>query len=148
MKPLQRTGKRLAILGAVVICCAVAVGIWQLTRPPAQTLFHLDPEQVTAVTVRNANKLTSVTITDPAEREELVNLVNGFTYRSTREFPPAGGWSYCVDLETETGDDVSIQFSLSRVEASSPGGGSIHYYGPGGYFRKLVDLAENATDPF
>lgn len=147
MKPLHRTGKRLAVFGAVMICSGIAVGIWQLTRPPEKTMFHLDPAQVTAVTLRNANKLTSVTFTDPEEREEIVDLLNGFTYWSSKDYPPATGWSYCLNMETENGEDLSVEFSLSGVKTSHSDGSSTYYEGPEGYFQKLVDLAESATDP-
>ena len=60
----KRNLKWLAVLGAVVICCAVAVTVW-LVQNPKQTLFDLDPEQVSAITVSNGNKVTRMDIDNP-----------------------------------------------------------------------------------
>jgi hypothetical protein len=145
MKKSKRALKWLAVLGAVVICCAVGVTVW-LVRNPAHTLFQLDPEQVTAITVKNGNKLTRKDITDPEECREIVELLNGFTYRTTHELPPAGGWSYLLEVETVSGG-MQIDFSASSVKGTNQDGSSTIYRGPEGYFLKLVDLAESATDP-
>lgn len=145
MKKSARNLKWLAVLGAVVICCAGAVIVW-LVRNPQQTLFQLDPEQVSAITVKNGNKLTRRDITDPEERQEIVELLNGFTYRSTEEIPAAGGWSYLLEVRTASGGQL-IDFSLSSVRKTNADGSSTIYRGPQGYFLKLVDLADTATDP-
>ena len=141
----KRNLKWLAVLGAVVICCAVALTAW-LVQNPKQTLFDLDPEQVSAITVSNGNKVTRMDIDDPQECKEIVQLLNRFTYRSTEDTPPAGGWSYRLDVEMASGVE-QIYFTESAVRESHPDGSSTFYYGPVGYFRKLVDLAESATDP-
>mgnify|MGYP007116387729 CR=1 FL=1 len=41
-------------------------------------------------------------VTDPAQIEEIVALLNGFTYRTSRDVAPATGWEYHAVLSTDT----------------------------------------------
>lgn len=113
------------------------------------TLFSIEPSEVKAITLRNGNKLTQVEITEPDQIKDIVKLINDFTYTSTKKIPPATGWSYYIDLETDSGSIV-FEFWSSGVklddEDGEPGA-SIRYIGKAGYFDTLVMLAENATDP-
>lgn len=115
----------------------------------SHTLFSIEPSEVKAITLRNGNKVTQVVITDPDQIKDIVKLINDFTYTSTKKIPPAGGWSYCISLETTSGD-ISFEFWSGGVklddEDGEPGA-SIRYIGKTGYFDTLVMLAENATDP-
>ena len=85
-------------------------------------------------------------VTDPAQVEEIVDLLNGFTYHSAEDIPPASGWDYRVGLSTNTWA-YDFTFTADSLRIWNRDGSSTIYSGPPGYFRKLVDLAESATDP-
>ena len=101
---------------------------------------------VRSITLQNANKLTQVEITEPTQIENVVNLINGFTYTYSQERPPATGWNYRIDLETDS-DWIGFEFWEDGVKTNSEDGSPIFYYGKTGYFDSLVTLADNATDP-
>ena len=101
---------------------------------------------VRSITLQNANKLTQVEITEPTQIENVVNLINGFTYTYSQERPPATGWNYRIDLETDS-DWIGFEFWEDGVKTNSEDGSLIFYYGKTGYFVSLVTLADNATDP-
>ena len=129
------------ILFAIVLLAAILV----FRRPESPRLYHLKAEKITAMYLRNGNKATGMDITDPDQRKEIADLLNGFSYQSAKEMPPAGGWSYCLDIETDSGK-LRIDFTADCVRV--PGEeGTVSYYGAPGYFQRLVDLAESAHIP-
>lgn len=139
--------KKKAILlaaGCLVLAAAVAA-VWLFNRPQPGKLYHFQPGEVTQVYLQHYADMRDVT--DPAQVEEIVDLLNGFTYQSTRYVPPAGGWSYILDVEGPSGPVASVEFGISTIRQGNGDGSSTIYSGPPGYFRKLVDLAESATDP-
>lgn len=149
MEKMRKPARTLVVAAAAVLLF-VGVLVLASTQPwkPAKKLLSpIDPAQVTLVSIRNGNKVTRMDITDPEEIRDIVELLNGFTYQNTRYVPPASGWSYILDVEGPSGPVASIDFSASSVREWHRDGSSTFYYGPPGYFRKLVDLAESATDP-
>lgn len=139
---------RIVTAGAVLLFVGVLVlASTQPWKPAKKLLSPIDPAQVTLVSIRNGNKVTRMDITDPEEIRDIVELLNGFTYQSTRYVPPAGGWSYILDVEGPSGPVASVEFGISTIRQGNGDGSSTIYSGPPGYFRKLVDLAESATDP-
>lgn len=149
---MERTRKPARALFAAAVIVALFVGAVVLAatqpwKPAKRLLSPIDPAQITQVSLRNGNKVTRMDITDREQIEEIVELVNGFTYRTSQEVPPASGWSYYLDLEGESGPVASIDFSSSSIRKWHKDGSSTFYYGPTGYFRELVDLADSATDP-
>lgn len=115
-----------------------------------KTLFSFDPSEVVSITVDNGDsKLTQVTITDRGQIEEIVKLVNNFTYTASQNIPPASGCGYHISLKTESGGG-GFYFWDSGIkipDKSGEPGSSINYYGKPGWFDTLVTLADNATDP-
>lgn len=115
-----------------------------------KTLFNIDPSKVVSVIVENGDsKLTKTTITDREQIEDLVELVNGFTYTSSKKVPPMDGCGYHISFKTNSGG-VGLGFLPNRVilnDMDGEPGASIHYYGKAGYFDTLVELADNATEP-
>ena len=145
-----RKSSRVLLVAAGIVLLFLGAVVLASTQPwkPSQKLFApIDPAQVTQVSIRNGNKLTRVDITDPEEIEEIVELLNDFSYRNSRNVPPAGGWSYYLDVEGASGPVASIDFSASSIRERHRDGSTTIYSGPFGYFRKLVNLAEKATDP-
>lgn len=119
-----------------------------------KTLFNIDPSEVVSITLSNGDsKLTQVTITERSQIEEIVKLVNNFTYTSSQKIPPADGCGYFATLRTKsnsTSDWVGFGFWSDGIKLSDKNGeagSSINYYGKTGYFDTLVTLADNATDP-
>lgn len=117
-----------------------------MTKVETKTLFHFDSSTVTSVTLLNGNKLTKVKIVEPNQIKDIVNLLNNFSYASTQELPPAGGWSYRMDLETDAGE-TSIYYWSDGVRIYDKSGASIRYTGKQGYFDSLIKLSDEATDP-
>ena len=115
-----------------------------------ETLLSINPLEVVSITVDNGDsKLTQVTITEQNQIEEIVDLLNNFTYVSSQRIPPATGCGYHIRLATESGG-IGIGFWSDGVkldDAEGEPGSSINYYGKTGYFDSLVTLADNATDP-
>ena len=149
MEKMRKPARTLVVAAGAVLLFAGALVLasTQPWKPAKKLLSPIDPAQVTLVSIRNGNKVTRMDITDPEEIRDIVELLNGFTYQSTRYVPPASGWSYILDVEGPSGPVASIDFSASSVREWHRDGSSTFYYGPAGYFRKLVDLAESATDP-
>lgn len=117
-----------------------------MNKVETKTLFHFDPSTVTSVTLLNGNKLTKVKIVEPNQIKDIVNLLNNFSYASTQELPPACGWSYRMDLETDFGE-TSIYYWSDGVRIYDKSGASIRYTGKLGYFDSLIKLSDDATDP-
>lgn len=115
-----------------------------------KTLFNIDPSEVISITVDNGDsKLTQVTITERKQIEEIVKLVNDFTYIASQKIPPATGCGYYIGFKTESGG-IGFEFWSDGVtldDEEDDSGGTINYYGKAGYFDSLVTLADNATDP-
>lgn len=149
MEKMRKPARTLVVAaGAVLLFVGVLVlASTQPWKPAKKLLSPIDPAQVTLVSIRNGNKVTRMDITDPAEIRDIVELLNGFTYQSTRYVPPAGGWSYILDVEGPSGPVASVEFGISTIRQGNGDGSSTICSGPPGYFRKLVDLAESATDP-
>ena len=143
----MRKPARTRIVTAGAVLLFVGVLVLASTQPwkPAKKLYHFQPGEVTQVYLQHYADMRDVT--DPAQVEEIVDLLNGFTYRNTRYVPPAGGWSYILDVEGPSGPVASVEFGISTIRQRNGDGSSTIYSGPPGYFRKLVDLAESATDP-
>ena len=119
-----------------------------------KTLFNIDPSEVVSITLSNGDsKLTQVTITEQSQIEEIVRLINNFTYTSSQTIPPADGCGYFATLRIKsnsTSDWVGFGFWSDGIKLSDKNGeagSSINYYGKTGYFNTLVTLADNATDP-
>lgn len=133
---------------AVMAIIGVCIGAAKFRQSPA--LFHFDPSEVTSIRLENGDsKLTQVTITEPSQMEDIVKLVNHFTYHSSEKIPPASGCGYSIHLKTASGG-VGFEFWSDGVKLADPNGepgASINYYGETGYFDTLVALADAATDP-
>ena len=72
--------KKKAILlaaGCLVLAAAVAA-VWLFNRPQPGKLYHFQPGEVTQVYLQHYADMRDVT--DPAQVEEIVDLLNGFTY--------------------------------------------------------------------
>ena len=140
-KPIKKKIIWVLIGVAIIVVIGACVGVTMVNRP--KKLFNMDSSEVSTIIIKNGDKLTEVTITDQSQIEEIVKLVNGFTYTSLEELPPSTGWSYIIILE----DGTSFEFWESGVRVRNEDGSSILYYGKTGYFDSLVTLADNATDP-
>ncbi len=142
--------KRIVFLLAGVACIiAISLCARIAMFQHSKTLFDVNPTEVVAITVENTTMLTQIEITDPKQIKEIVNVVNGFTYTSSKKVPPATGSNYYITLKTESGG-IGFEFWNSGVKKPDPEaepGSSILYYGKTGYFNTLVTLADNATDP-
>ena len=128
----MRTPARTLVVAAGAVLLFVGVLVLASTQPwkPAKKLLSpIDPAQVTLVSIRNGNKVTRMDIPKHPVRS------------------PAGGWSYILDVEGPSGPVASVEFGISTIRQRNGDGSSTIYSGPPGYFRKLVDLAESATDP-
>lgn len=140
------------ILSLVAGVASIAIIAWCIGAAMfenSQTLFSVNPTEVVSIKVENTTMLTQVEISDSEQIKEIVDLVNGFTYSSSKKVPPSGGSGYYVLLKTESGG-MGFEFWSSGVKKRDPEGepGShILYYGKTGYFDPLMELAENATDP-
>ncbi len=139
-----------------VVCILVVIGtcvvVIMIHRP--KTLFKINPSEVISITLSNGDsKLTQITITERNQIEEIVNLVNNFTYTSSKKIPPKDGTGYFATLRTKsknTSDWVGFGFwsdGVKLTDRNGEPGSSINYYGKAGYFDSLVTLADNATDP-
>ena len=82
-------------------------------------------------------------VTDPAQVEEIVDLLNGFTYHSAEDIPPASGWDYRVGLSTNTWA-YDFTFTADSLRIWNRDGSSTIYSGPAGYLQPLVDMADGA----
>lgn len=89
MEKMRKPARTLVVAAAAVLLF-VGVLVLASTQPwkPAKKLLSpIDPAQVTLVSIRNGNKVTRMDITDPEEIRDIVELLNGFTYQSTRYVP-------------------------------------------------------------
>ena len=86
-------------------------------------------------------------ITDRKQIEQIIQLLNDFTYDETGESPPAGGWSYMLTFGN--GEEVfEIGFGASYIRLWREDASSTFYVGPAGHFQTLVDLGEEAHANF
>lgn len=108
--------------------------------------FHFNAAMLKSITFRHGDG-GSMEITDREQIRQAIQLLNDFTYDETEEFPPMGGWSYCLDFTVGI-KDISIEFGESYIRGRGKDGGSTVYYGPAGHFRVLAELAEEAHANF
>lgn len=135
--------KKKAILlaaGCLVLAAAVAA-VWLFNRPQPGKLYHFQPGEVTQVYLQHYADMRDVT--DPAQVEEIVDLLNGFTYHSAEDIPPASGWDYRVGLSTNTWA-YDFTFTADSLRIWNRDGSSTIYSGPAGYLQPLVDMADGA----
>lgn len=154
MKMNVRTKKVSVILIGAFILAIMAVCIGVATFSRSQTLFNIEPSEVVSITLSNGDKKrTQVTITEKSKIEEIVKLINNFTYTSTEELPPMDGTGYYAIVRTSSenmSDWVGFGFwsdGIKVTDKKGEPGATIKYYGKTGYFDSLVTLADNATDP-
>lgn len=102
-------------------------------------LFHIDSEQVTAVRLSVTHYYEEF-ITDREGIEEMVDLLNGFTYRrmdaAYGQFAGAGGPG--IGIYQENGENIGFIFNPNAVRFSWEGV-QVAYYGPDGYFQEQID---------
>lgn len=102
-------------------------------------MFHIDPEQVTAVRL-SVTYYYEEFITDREGIEEMVDLLNGFTYRrmdaAYGQFAGAGGSG--IVIYQENGENIGFIFNPNAVRFSWEGV-QVAYYGPDGYFQEQID---------
>ena len=96
MEKMRKPARTLIVAaGAVLLFVGVLVlASTQPWKPAKKLLSPIDPAQVTLVSIRNGNKVTRMDITDPEEIRDIVELLNGFTYQSTRQAAGATFWMW------------------------------------------------------
>lgn len=145
-----RLVKQKAILlaaGCLALAVVVAVTVFFLSRKdPAPSeeegIFHFQPGQVTWVYLQHYGDMRDVT--DPAQVEEIVELLNSFPCLSSQDVPPAVGWDYRVGLSTDTWS-YDFTFSADTLRIWNDDGSSTIYFGPAGYLQPLVDMADGTV---
>lgn len=139
----MRKPARTRVVTAGAVLLFVGVLVLASTQPwkPAKKLYHFQPGEVTQVYLQHYADMRDVT--DPAQVEEIVDLLNGFTYRNTRYVPPAAGWDYRVGLSTNTWA-YDFTFTADSLRIWNRDGSSTIYSGPAGYLQPLVDMADGA----
>lgn len=143
MEKMRPTKKKPLLLAAGCLALAAVVVIaFFVLRPAPKTLYHFQPGQVTEVTLQHNGDIRDVT--DPAQIEEIVALLNGFTYRTSRDVAPATGWEYHAGLSTDTWA-YDFTFSPGTLRIWNDDGSSTIYSGPSGYLQPLVDMADGIT---
>lgn len=103
-KPIIIAAVAALIIGAVL--GAVGYAVWESSRP--EPLFSFDPNEITEVGVESTSggwgAGDSVTITDREKIEQIVELLNNFTYDSTDSYQgDIMGWSNRIILPTARG---------------------------------------------
>ena len=88
----------------------------------------------------------STAITDRERIEEIVRLLNGFTYTGQEELPLMAGGCDSLSLAVPA-RSIRIAFGDNYVRSYRQDGSSVVYYGPSQYFHGLVQLAEEAFVP-
>lgn len=143
MEKMRPTKKKPLLLAAGCLALAAVVVItFFVLRPAPKTLYHFQPGQVTEVTLQHNGDIRDVT--DPAQIEEIVDLLNGFTYRTSRDVAPATGWEYHAVLSTGN-ESYDFTFSPGTLRIWNDDGSSTIYSGPSGYLQPLVDMADGIT---
>lgn len=113
-------------------------------------LFHVNPAAVQEITVHSGKCAASISnstaITDRERIEEIVRLLNGFTYTKQEELPLMAGGCDSLSLAVPA-RSIRIAFGDNYVRSYRQDGSSVVYYGPSQYFHGLVQLAEEAFVP-
>lgn len=111
--------KALAALGIFAFLLWEILYTWFFDK----RLFHIDPEQVTAVRL-SVTYYYEEFITDREGIEEMVDLLNGFTYRrmdaAYGQFAGAGGSG--IVIYQENGENIG--FNFSQISCGLTGKGS------------------------
>ena len=133
-----------ALLAVLLVLCGVCVVFFLQNQK--RTLFFFKPSSVKSITLWCGDG-GSMEITNREQIDEIIRLLNDFTYKETKELPPMGGWSYQLDFSAD-GEVFDIDFDVSIIREWRDDGSSVIYYGPAGHFQTLVDLAEEAHANF
>ena len=132
------------LLAAVLVVCGTCVVFFLQSQDHA--LFHFKPSSVESITLWCGDG-GSMEITDRKQIEQIIQLLNDFTYDETGESPPAGGWSYMLTFGN--GEEVfEIGFGASYIRLWREDASSTFYVGPAGHFQTLVDLGKEVHERF
>ncbi len=126
-----------ALLAALLVLCGICAAI--LIEYQKHSLFHFEPSKVQSITLTYGFLWRD--IEDRQQIEEIVKLLNDFTYEKTEELSgDLLGESYCLYLNMNADrKEESISFNMDRIRIQKESG-FVMYYGPPGYFRRLVEL--------
>ena len=132
------------LLAVVLVVCGTCVVFFLQSQDHA--LFHFKPSSVESITLWCGDG-GSMEITDRKQIEQIIQLLNDFTYDETGESPPAGGWSYMLTFGN--GEEVfEIGFGASYIRLWREDASSTFYVGPAGHFQTLVDLGKEVHERF
>ena len=141
MQSESNTAFRKRLLKALAALGIFAFLLWEIlyTWFFDKRLFHIDPEQVTAVRLSVTHYYEEF-IMDREGIEEMVDLLNGFTYRrmdaAYGQFAGAGGPG--IGIYQENGENIGFIFYPNIVRFNWEGV-QVAYYGPDGYFQEQID---------
>lgn len=138
-------GKKITLsllLAAILVIGGICVVAFLGHPQPA--LFHFDPSQVRSVDLYDVTFVGQVT--DSQQIEEIVNLLNDFTYEKTEELSAdllGGKYHLCLNMDADWKKE-SIGFYMDSVRIWEEDGGSVMYYGPAEYLQPLAEMVEEA----
>lgn len=111
----------------------------QAPAAEGSSLFAFDPAEIRSIELCSSGNIdSSIELENRWQIQDMVELINGFTYTSSKEIPPSSGWSYRITLHTDT---WSEGFTF-QPESNSVLLDSTLYYGPEGYFQELGDITD------
>lgn len=130
------------ILAAVLVVCGICAAAYMERQK--HMLFHIDSSEVKSITLTAS--AASREITDRQQIEEIVTLLNDFTYEKAEELSgDLLGQGYRLYLNMIPGRKMdNMDFYADRIRIHKKDAGSVLYFGPAEYFQPLVDLAEEA----
>ncbi len=141
-KKLYRPEKRLLpFLLALFLGLCHFVAVNAHYAPP----FHFNSASIDHINLSCGDSRARKVISDREQINQVVKLLNQFSYREKEGFPPAYGWAYGIDF-TAGIKEVSIVFGPNYIRIYKDDASSAIYYGPPEHFRPLVDMLNRERD--